>query len=263
MTTIVYLREVDAGTPNACWVVAAKGDPGAIPFQAVGSAVFVNTPPGLGEAIPMTHDLAERMLPEDADERRMFDDNVRAYGGRSLAAIVAALIIMSRSHPPQGSLAKMLAIYANELMRTDEYLQSQSSEIAALRAQRDALAEALGVARRYVKTAADIIAMTEEGARYRQAAKGVLLKCDSALAGTAGAGGLVAPTVTMVGDRLVAEGFKYLNKGEVVRVNADSNGEMFINCCSGADDPANNRRLARFYLTGLLDNLPVGLRRVP
>jgi hypothetical protein len=30
--TTVYLREVDAGTDNACWVVCAKGDPGAVEF---------------------------------------------------------------------------------------------------------------------------------------------------------------------------------------------------------------------------------------
>lgn len=29
----IYLREVDAGTGNACWVVCAKGDPGALAFQ--------------------------------------------------------------------------------------------------------------------------------------------------------------------------------------------------------------------------------------
>lgn len=28
----VYLREVDHGTPNACWVVCAEGDPGAVLF---------------------------------------------------------------------------------------------------------------------------------------------------------------------------------------------------------------------------------------
>lgn len=30
--TVVYLRQVDAGTDNACWVVCAKGDPGAVAF---------------------------------------------------------------------------------------------------------------------------------------------------------------------------------------------------------------------------------------
>lgn len=29
---VVYLREVDATTPNACWVVCCKGDPGAVAF---------------------------------------------------------------------------------------------------------------------------------------------------------------------------------------------------------------------------------------
>lgn len=29
---IVWLREVDAGTDNACWVVCAKGDAGAWAF---------------------------------------------------------------------------------------------------------------------------------------------------------------------------------------------------------------------------------------
>lgn len=28
---VAYLYEVDAGTDNACWVVCAKGDPGARP----------------------------------------------------------------------------------------------------------------------------------------------------------------------------------------------------------------------------------------
>jgi hypothetical protein len=32
---VIYLREVDSGTPNECWVVCAKGDPGAIQFQPV------------------------------------------------------------------------------------------------------------------------------------------------------------------------------------------------------------------------------------
>lgn len=31
---VVYLREIDAGTDNACWVVCAKGDPSAVKFQA-------------------------------------------------------------------------------------------------------------------------------------------------------------------------------------------------------------------------------------
>lgn len=32
-TAVVYLREIDAGTDNACWVVCAKGDPSAVAFM--------------------------------------------------------------------------------------------------------------------------------------------------------------------------------------------------------------------------------------
>lgn len=31
---VVYLREIDAGTDNACWIVCAKDDPGAVTFTA-------------------------------------------------------------------------------------------------------------------------------------------------------------------------------------------------------------------------------------
>ena len=31
----VWLREIDPGTDNACWVVCAKGDPGAVEFMPV------------------------------------------------------------------------------------------------------------------------------------------------------------------------------------------------------------------------------------
>lgn len=29
---IVYLRLIDAGSPSECWIVCAKGDPGAVKF---------------------------------------------------------------------------------------------------------------------------------------------------------------------------------------------------------------------------------------
>ena len=29
---MIYLREIDSDTDNACWQVCAKGDPGAVPF---------------------------------------------------------------------------------------------------------------------------------------------------------------------------------------------------------------------------------------
>lgn len=31
---VAYLREIDGGTDNACWVVCLKGDPGAVLFIA-------------------------------------------------------------------------------------------------------------------------------------------------------------------------------------------------------------------------------------
>jgi hypothetical protein len=36
MDVLVYLREMDAGTDVACWVVCAKGDLGAVPFVPLG-----------------------------------------------------------------------------------------------------------------------------------------------------------------------------------------------------------------------------------
>lgn len=58
-------------------------------------------------------------LPEDPDERRMFDDTVRMYGS-PLKAIAASLCQMSKMHPQQGSLSKMLAIWSNECAKADE-----------------------------------------------------------------------------------------------------------------------------------------------
>lgn len=31
---LVFLRLIDSGTPNECWMVCAKGDPGAVKFTA-------------------------------------------------------------------------------------------------------------------------------------------------------------------------------------------------------------------------------------
>ena len=47
MSKIVYLREIDAGTDNACWVVCAKGDPGAVEFMPPAIA------PSAGNAIEL------------------------------------------------------------------------------------------------------------------------------------------------------------------------------------------------------------------
>lgn len=33
--SVVYLREIDAGTDNACWVVCSRIDPGAVRFESV------------------------------------------------------------------------------------------------------------------------------------------------------------------------------------------------------------------------------------
>lgn len=37
----VYLRCVDPGTDNACWVVCSKGDPGAVAFEPVGATTEI------------------------------------------------------------------------------------------------------------------------------------------------------------------------------------------------------------------------------
>lgn len=54
-------------------------------------------------------------MPEDADERRMFDSEVsRLYKGNTLAKIAATLGLWSKMAPQEGSYAKTLAIMANE-----------------------------------------------------------------------------------------------------------------------------------------------------
>jgi len=55
-------------------------------------------------------------LPEDADERRMFENMVETLG-RPLAVVSNALAIMSRMGPQEGSYAKQLAIYSNECLK--------------------------------------------------------------------------------------------------------------------------------------------------
>lgn len=55
-------------------------------------------------------------LREDPDERRMFDHQARVCGG-PLQAVAMALTIWSRDAPATGSYGKMLAIYANEVMK--------------------------------------------------------------------------------------------------------------------------------------------------
>lgn len=55
-------------------------------------------------------------LPEDQDERRIFDHEAKLVGG-PLMAIAIALTVQARQYPPQGSLAKWCAIAANEVAR--------------------------------------------------------------------------------------------------------------------------------------------------
>lgn len=55
-------------------------------------------------------------LPEDADERRMFDSNVQTLG-HPLLVIANALAILASTSPPQGSFAKQMAIMSNEAAR--------------------------------------------------------------------------------------------------------------------------------------------------
>lgn len=54
--------------------------------------------------------------PEDAVERAQFNRTAsNLFGGDKLVAISAALSTWSRTSPPQGSLSKVCAIYANEI----------------------------------------------------------------------------------------------------------------------------------------------------
>lgn len=71
-------------------------------------------------------------LPEDADERRMFDAATRLYDGRPLRHIAATLAIWSKMGPPNGSYGKTLAIFVNEILKAE----------AALAAAADAMGEA-------------------------------------------------------------------------------------------------------------------------
>jgi hypothetical protein len=68
----------------------------------------------------MADDNARWRMPEDANERRMFDDITKTLGGRPLRVVANALSIMSRTAPQEGSYAKQLAIYANECLKADE-----------------------------------------------------------------------------------------------------------------------------------------------
>lgn len=60
-------------------------------------------------------------LPEDPEERAMFDQFCRRLGG-PLRAVASGLSAASAMAPQQGSYAKMLAIYANEVAKAADAL---------------------------------------------------------------------------------------------------------------------------------------------
>lgn len=62
------------------------------------------------------------LLQEDADERRMFDDQVKIYGS-PLKTIAVHMALNAKLQPPQGSLAKMYAIWANEIHRAAAFIE--------------------------------------------------------------------------------------------------------------------------------------------
>ena len=83
-----------------------------------------------------------KVLSENADERRMFDDGVRAVSdGNPLRAVAAALEIWHRM-APRGSYREMLAIYANEIMRAEQRLRELEVELTQRTRERDGEREA-------------------------------------------------------------------------------------------------------------------------
>lgn len=66
------------------------------------------------------------MLPEDAGERRMFDQAARRHGS-PLKAIAGALTQMRQAAPTTGSYGKMLTIYANEVAKAQAELEALRS----------------------------------------------------------------------------------------------------------------------------------------
>ena len=58
-------------------------------------------------------------LPEDKDERRMFDESAKTFGG-PLRAIANCLTVWGRSADPNGSFGKTCIIMANEVRRVAE-----------------------------------------------------------------------------------------------------------------------------------------------
>lgn len=60
--------------------------------------------------------MVDTPLPEDADERRMFDDMAKTAGG-NLQLVAITLRTWARVLPADGSMAKTCAIMANEISK--------------------------------------------------------------------------------------------------------------------------------------------------
>lgn len=76
-----YLREIYVGTPNACWVPAAKGDPGAVAFIPVGQMTiraidFLVAVDTMAERIYLWEAFASMRLATDA-ERAMAEVRIQ------------------------------------------------------------------------------------------------------------------------------------------------------------------------------------------
>lgn len=62
------------------------------------------------------------LLPEDEAERKSFEMIRRGvFDGSALKTVAFGLNNLSRFNPQQGSLAKILAVYANEVQRAADY----------------------------------------------------------------------------------------------------------------------------------------------
>lgn len=108
-------------------------------------------------------------LPENANERRMFNSECKTlYEGSALRHVAGSLTIYYQMAPEGGSYRECLAIYANECAKADAELRTAHERIAQLERQ---LEDALSLAYRY------------EGASSKRTAwKEIAEKADAALA---------------------------------------------------------------------------------
>ncbi len=84
-------------------------------------------------------------IKEDPDERRMFDEAVRLYGGSPLRQMAGALTIWHQMAPEHGSYGKTLAIYANECARAANVIDGEREARHKLEAALTAKDKAMGV----------------------------------------------------------------------------------------------------------------------